>query len=334
MHTLDTVSVHPPCPPPTIHPAWPRGDVAFLGKPFSAARAPGSRSECTDGAGGGLARGAGPASAPGPARPRRLPGRLRAGMGTRVNKASAGQGHRPRRDGVWGASGPGGQAGCLPFALRPRKPLTPGGLARGLLPNPGLPLGRPLPHPTGRPGSARTPTSRPDGQAEGRAGGGPRTPSTPGSLAPAPPEWLVYCRAEQERGGPAGRRGGGAAAPGSGGGAGRAGWRGPERGGSWGEGGAPGREEREEGRAAEAAREGAGAGAGRRGWGWGSCLRGEPGRPLVRPPPLPSPAPGRGGRSRSGSRMVSAAALQPRPVAPGPRPGPAAGRPPRPRTLT
>lgn len=66
----------------------------------------------------------------------------------------------------------------------------------------------------------------------------------------------------------------------------------------------------------------------------GVCLRGEPGRPLVRPPPLSSPAPGRGGRSSSGSRMVSAAAPQSRPVAPGPRPDPGAGRPPRPRTLT
>lgn len=335
----------PPFSPPGLEGRWPSWGNPARGSTFVTHTPPSAAAP-------GLALSPAPSAPSGPAQRVGLPA-VRPASASRAGAATAGTVGAPFTSGrgwkrestrLWpargagrgesgpGASGPGGRA-AFPFALRPRKPLTPGGLARGPLPNPGLPLGGPLPHPTGRPGSTRTPTSRPDGQAEGAGRAGPRTLHTRviGSFAP---ERLIYFRA---RGG-AGRAGrgrrGGAAEPGSGGGAGPRGGEGPRGAGVGGREGPRGRRSGRRGGQPRRRGRALGAGEGRRGWGWGSCLRGEPGRPLVRPPPLPSPAPGRGGRSSSGSRMVSAAALQPRPVAPGPRPGPGAGRPPRPRTLT
>lgn len=173
-NTLDTVRVHPPFSLPGPVGMWPSWGSPSWGSTFvshtppSAAHVQGSHSAPHP-----------PASPavcvqpvhPGLARPRPAPVGAPLTWGRDGNVSQHGSG-RPRGagGGKSGSGEPADRAGgpaAFPFALRPRKPLTPSGLARRQLPNPGLPLGGPLPGPTGRPGSTRTPTSRPDGPAEG-----------------------------------------------------------------------------------------------------------------------------------------------------------------------
>lgn len=222
----------PPFSPPGLEGRWPSWGNPARGSTFVTHTPPSAAAP-------GLALSPAPSAPSGPAQRVGLPA-VRPASASRAGAATAGTVGAPFTSGrgwkrestrLWpargagrgesgpGASGPGGRA-AFPFALRPRKPLTPGGLARGPLPNPGLPLGGPLPHPTGRPGSTRTPTSRPDGQAEGAGRAGPRTLHTRviGSFAPS---GSFISGPVEARGGPAGGGEAGPPSPGVGAGRGR-----------------------------------------------------------------------------------------------------------------